>query len=106
MANYMLHKVQKKNTLLHPCSTSFSDEYAEQELDLSLRDQVIENADGKLTTAYRLYSREPHSIEMALAYDIECPNCGRNLKQVGRCLNSHMLGLYRCPSCDRAKGVE
>ena len=44
----------------------------------------------------------PHTIEMALAYDIKCPCCGSNtLKQVGRCLDSHELGLYECPVCDR-----
>jgi predicted RNA-binding Zn-ribbon protein involved in translation (DUF1610 family) len=41
---------------------------------------------------------------MALAYDVKCPSCGRNvLKQVGRCKDYHTLGLYECPVCDRRK---
>ena len=43
---------------------------------------------------YRLHAMNPHTIEMALAYDIKCPCCSNNtLKQVGRCLDSHELGL-------------
>ena len=46
--------------------------------------------------------RQPHNIEMALAYDIKCPRCkGNNLKQVGRCKDFYTLGLYDCPVCDR-----
>lgn len=107
MANYELIKMGEKRTLLHPVSTSYSDEYAEKTQKLFLRSKIVDNGYGKLLTrVYRLYAMEPHSIEMALAYDIECPECGKNLRQIGRCVNSHKLGLYRCPACDRAKGVE
>ena len=44
----------------------------------------------------------PHTIEMALQYEIHCPECNQGiLKQVGRCLNSNELGLYVCPVCDK-----
>jgi hypothetical protein len=76
-----------------------------QTQDLFLRSEIVDHGYGKLTNAYRLYAKEPHTIEMALAYDIECPECRHDLKQIGRCVNSHKLGLYRCPACDRAKGV-
>ena len=105
MANYRLIKMNKKSALLHPVSTFYSDEYAEQTQDLFLRSEIVDHGYGKYTNAYRLYAKEPHTIEMALAYDIECPKCGHDLKQVGRCVNSHKLGLYKCPACDRAKGV-
>lgn len=105
MANYKLRKVNEEGTLLRPHDTMMTDEYAEQYADLLLRSSIIKDKDGKLFNEYRLIAREPHTIEMALAYDIECPKCGKNLKQVGRCLNSHKLGLYRCPTCDKYKGV-
>ena len=45
-----------------------------------------------------------HTIEMALRYEINCPECNSGrLKQVGRCLNSHELGLYICPVCEKRK---
>ena len=105
MANYNLHKMGEKRTVLNPVHTYVSDEYAEQEMDLFLRSEIVEHGYARYTNAYRLYAREPHTIEMALAYDISCPECGKTIKQVGRCVNSHKLGLYRCPACDRAKGA-
>ena len=32
---------------------------------------------------------------------VNCPKCGSRLKQIGRCLNAHDLGLYKCPACDK-----
>ena len=53
---------------------------------------------------YRLHANRPHTIEMALAYNVKCPVCGGNvMKQVGRCRDYHTLGLYECPVCDRKK---
>lgn len=106
MANYELRKYSEKRALLIPHHTFVTDEYADQRMDLFLRSKLVEHEYGKYTNEYRLYAREPHTIEMALSYDIYCPECGKTLKQIGRCVNSHMLGLYRCPACDRAKGVK
>ena len=75
MANYRLIKMNKKSALLHPVSTFYSDEYAEQTQDLFLRSEIVDHGYGKYTNAYRLYAKE------------------------------HKLGLYKCPACDRAKGV-
>ena len=52
---------------------------------------------------YRLHAKEPHTIEMALAYDIKCPACKKSLKQVGRQITTTKLGLYTCPSCNRER---
>ena len=56
---------------------------------------------GRMRRRYRLHSDKPLSIETALTYDIDCPHCGARLRQVGRCLNAHDLGLYACPACDK-----
>lgn len=57
---------------------------------------------GDVHRFYRLHAAQPHSIDMALAYNIKCPKCHTHLlKQVGRCLNYHDLGLYKCPVCDK-----
>nr|DAG54504.1 MAG TPA: terminase large subunit [Bacteriophage sp.] len=55
------------------------------------------------TTAFTLVRL--HTIEDALAYDIKCPECGhRNtLRQIGRVLDMHNLGLYKCPCCDKQR---
>ena len=104
MAIYKLHKMNQDGTALHPSSTSYTDKYAEENLDLYLRSKLVQNEAGKFSNVYRLHAGKPHTIEMALAYDIGCPECGKTLKQVGRCMDTHKLGLYRCPNCDRNKG--
>ena len=104
MANYVLRKMNPEGTLLHPTGTLYTDSYAEQNADLLLRSRLVEGRNGKFLNEYRLIAKNPHTIEMMLAYDIECPECGKNLRLVGRSLNSRKLGLYRCPSCDKNKG--
>lgn len=100
MGNYPLIKSNKEGTYLHPQCTFYSDEYAEKICTLHLREEIHNDENGKLRKCYRLYAKQPHNIEMALAYDIKCPKCSRGmLKQIGRCIDSHMLGLYSCPMC-------
>lgn len=83
-------------------NTYYTEEYTASKYDLYLTDQLIRDDEGKVHCYYRLHARYPHSIEQALAYDIKCPRCGRNLlKQVGRCRSYYTLGLYVCPACDR-----
>lgn len=101
MANYPLIKLNKESTLFLPQNTSYSNEYAEQACDLHIRSEVHDEGHGLLKKYYRLHAKRPHNIEMALVYDIKCPDCGHLLKQVGRCLNSHELGLYICQNCNR-----
>ncbi len=57
---------------------------------------------SKYHTVYRLHAYEPHTIEDALKYDIYCPQCKTHImKQIGRCRSSHVLGLYKCPVCEK-----
>ncbi len=101
MSNYKLHKLNKKGRWFHANDTSFTDEYADERLDLFLRSSVVKKENGKYGNVYRLHAKEPHTVEMALDYDIGCPKCGAQLRLIGRCLNSHELGLYTCPVCDK-----
>ena len=71
--NYPLMKMNKEGTLLRPQHTYYSDEYAQAMCDLHLSDVIIKDDNGKLKTRYRLHAKHPHNIEMALAYDINCP---------------------------------
>jgi hypothetical protein len=102
MANYPLKASNKEGTLLLPNNSSYSDEYAEKTCDLFLRSSVEQDEQGKLHKYYRLHAKQAHNTEMALAYDIQCPECRVGmLKQIGRQLSYNELGLYRCPVCDK-----
>ena len=98
---YSLTKQNTEGTLLHPVQTYYSKEYADEMCRLYLTDETAVDAKGGRTKNYRLHAKNPHSIEMALAYDIHCPCCGGHMKQVGRSLDAHTLGLYTCKTCNR-----
>jgi hypothetical protein len=99
--NYPLHKKNKEGTFLGATQSYYSDEYARAMCDLYLSDELARNDKGKMQKFYRLHAKYNHSQEMALAYDIDCPCCGSQLKQVGRQISSNELGLYTCPACSR-----
>lgn len=102
MANYPLKAMNKEGKLLLPNNSFISDEYAENNCDLFLRSSVEQDEQGKLHKYYRLHAKYAHDTEMALAYDIQCPQCRVGmLKQIGRQLSYNELGLYRCPVCDK-----
>lgn len=102
MGIYSLAKSNKEGTHLRPTNTFYSDEYAQEHCDFYLKAEFHNDEKGRVHKCYRLHSQQPHNIEMALAYDIKCPNCSAGmLKQIGRCVTSHELGLYRCPICDK-----
>ena len=102
MANYPLTKMNKEGTLLCPQHSYYSDEYAEIMCDLFLSDSIVEDEHGKLHKYYRLHTKQDHSMEMAFAYNIHCPDCKSGmLKQISRPLSYNELGLYRCPVCDK-----
>lgn len=104
MANYPLHCLNKDGTLLNAQKSYYSDEYAERMCNLHLRDEVHKDDRGNTHKYFRLHAHNPHTIEMALQYEIHCPECNQGiLKQVGRCLNSNELGLYVCPVCDKRR---
>ena len=102
MISYPLIANKADNRMLRPQDNFMSDEYIRDHYDLYLTTEYITDEHGETKSYYRLHARYPHTIEMALAYEIKCPrNDYHTLKQVGRCLNSHELGLYECPVCNR-----
>lgn len=101
MANYPLIKTNKQGTMLHPQASFCSEEYAHSMCDLYLSEECTRDQFWNVTHRYRLHASEPHSIDMALAYNIQCPRCGALLKQVGHTLNYYDLGAYMCPVCDK-----
>ena len=102
MENYPLHMNKKNWRLLEPTNGYFTEEYLQMHHELYLTTEYSKNAHGVRRHYYRLNATKPHSIEMALAYEIRCPKCKTNhLKQVGRCKDRYTLGLYECPACDK-----
>ena len=97
---YKLHK-NKTNNFLTASSGYYTEEYAQDMFDLYLQTELIRNEDGRVEKFYRLYAKEDHTQDMALAYDVQCPNCRNKLKQVGRQLTFNKLGLYKCPHCGK-----
>jgi len=102
MANYPLTAMNKEGTFLRSNNSFYSDEYAENMCDLFLRSSILKDEQGKLHKYYRLHAKQAHNMEMALAYDIHCPECHSGmLKQISIPLSYNELGLYRCPVCDK-----
>ena len=98
---YGLQKQNKEGTILRPSEGYYSEEYAQRMFDLYLSDEVSRNEAGRMQKFYRLHAHHDHTQEMALAYDIKCPTCGNQLKQIGRQLSFNELGLYNCPVCSK-----
>ena len=103
--NYPLRQNKFNWRLLTPETNNHSTEdYIAGHYDMYLTSEYIKDDEGEVHRYYRFHVNQPHTIEMALAYDISCPRCrGNMLKQVGRCQDHYKLGLYECPVCDRKK---
>ena len=102
MKHYPINRNSMNPRILQPLNCSYSEEYILDHYDLHLTEEYSRDDFGNVKRAYRLHSKKPHTVDMALAYDIHCPHCSTNLlKQVGRCLNHYDLGLYKCPLCDK-----
>lgn len=102
MSTYPLRANKADWRSLRPQSTFYSEDYIRDHYDLYLTTEFVTDEHGETHSYYRLHATSPHSIEMALAYDIKCPKCDyHTLKQVGRCLNAYDLGLYECPTCNK-----
>lgn len=101
MSIFAMHKLNKEGTLFSTSTTSYTEEYAEHALPIYLSSTLITDNKGMHRRRYRLHSMKPLTIEDALAIDISCPTCHHNLRQIGRSLNAHELGLYACPHCDK-----
>lgn len=100
MACYPLSKAERTGKVMMPLQTMNSEAFIRERYDLYLMDELIYNNDGKLNHRYRLHSKQAHSMEDYLAYDILCPKCNRVLKAIGRPINYNNLGLYACSFCD------
>ena len=99
---YVLRPTVKNGNVLRPQNTYYTEEYAEKVCNLYLTRETVRNEHGDVDGYYRLHATNPHSVDMALAYDIKCPKCHtHSQKQVGHCLNHYELGLYHCPICDK-----
>ncbi len=104
MKNYPLKANKADWRVLQPQDTFNTEEYTAEHYDLYLTTEYIKDEHNSARRYYRLHANRPHTIEMALAYNVKCPVCGGNvMKQVGRCRDYHTLGLYECPVCDRRK---
>lgn len=97
---YPLSK-NKTNNFLEASSGYYTEEYAQRMFDLYLQMELVSDDYGNVEKFYRLYAKEDHTQDMALAYDVQCPNCRNKLKQVGRQMAFNKLGLYKCPHCGK-----
>lgn len=101
-SNYPLIPTKYDPKKLEDISNYYSEEYTQSRFKLYLTTEYTRDDYGDVRRFYRLHAVDPHSIDMALAYNIKCPKCHSHLlKQMGRCLNYHDLGLYKCPVCDK-----
>lgn len=102
MANYPLREHKDVKNLLVPVNYRYlSNEAVEKRFSHHLRDEYRYDENGKYVRNYRLRVQNPHNIEMGLAYDIKCPQCGHQLKMIGRMIDACTLGLYECPTCKK-----
>ena len=104
MSNLFGLNADKNNPyILEPKSYPYRDaSFIKNTSELYLSEQLTSDQYGHMHHAYRLHAKKPHTVEMALLYDIKCPRCRvRDMKLVGRCLSSHDLGLYKCRVCDK-----
>lgn len=98
---YPMSRNKKNPDMLNGTSSYYSEEYAKRMCNYYLKDEFQKDSKGRIQRYFRLHVDKPHNIEMALAYEVYCPVCGKHLKQIGRCNNSHELGLYQCPICSK-----
>ena len=99
----MIHPLSKnkKTNFLSASSGYYTEEYAQRMFDHYLQTELIADEYGRVEKFYRLYAKEDHTQDMALAYNVQCPDCKGTLKQVGRQLTFNKLGLYKCPHCGK-----
>ena len=99
--NYKLTPAEKGSTHMTPSESTYTLDYLKGVSDLCLSEEIKADQYRNLTKYYRLHAKHDHGFEQALAYDIHCPRCGHLLKYVGGARNTHDLGLFRCPICEK-----
>ena len=82
-------------------STLNTDEYVRETYSLSLNEYLVNDGHNNYIRRYRLYSRDPMSVEDSMEYDIECPHCHSVLRICGETIDSHNHGLYKCRACEK-----
>ena len=103
--HYPLKPCSANKKLLQPRYTGNTAEHTKNHYDFYLTYELESGEYGAINRYYRLHAKEPHSEDMSLAYDIECPRCHHVLKPIGHFQNCYDLGLYTCPVCDRERGA-
>ncbi len=102
--NYPLRRNKFDPKILYPERSYYTEEYLKNHYELYLTTDYVKGEWGKLHKYYRLHASQPHTLDMTLGYEIQCPKCHRRtLRQIGRCLGMYDLGLYYCPECDKEK---
>lgn len=100
---FSIHKTERKDGTygLHAQNTYYTDEYARTHCSFYLTDELFQNDRGELEVYYRLHAKEPHDNNMTLAYDVYCPKCGKQMRQITINKDCHTLGYYECKHCKR-----
>lgn len=102
MENFILHAQGLNKKILRPTSYIITEEGLKHSYELYLTKELWKQKTyGNFRSVYRLHACVPHTVEMALAYNILCPKCGKPMRQIGRCQDFHTLGLYECMNCDK-----
>ena len=102
MANHNLLKSKYgDNHYKVTTETYVSDSYADEHWRLFLRDEIIMDKEHHAQKFYRLHAQKPHNEVMAMAYNIECPECKTILKKITPIRDYYDLGLYECPVCKK-----
>ncbi len=99
--NYSLRSNKIDPKMLYPKESYYSEEYLNSHYDLYLTTNYVKDKWGKDHKYYQLHASQPHTLDTALGYEIQCPHCHNcTLRQVGRPLSMYDLGLFVCPDCD------
>ena len=78
---FPLTKLNKEGTLLNASHSYYTEEYAQRMCSLYLTDELSRDETGKTKRTYRLHASSDHTEEMAFAYEIHCPKCGKEIQK-------------------------
>ena len=101
MAIYPLAPIMKGSKTLNPHSSFYTKESAQRMCSWYLESHLTKDANGKLYNHYRLHSTEPRTFADFMAYDINCPKCGKRMHPVANALDHYTLAMYTCSHCNK-----
>ena len=98
-SNYPLIPTKYDPKKLEDISNYYSEEYTQSRFKLYLTTEYTRDDYGDVRRFYRLHAVDPHRHRYGAGLQHQVPRSARShlLKQMGRCLNYHDLGLYKCP---------